>query len=103
MDSRPQLNILTDDVKCSHGATVGRLNDEEYFYLRSRGLSEADAKVVLTYSFSQELVECIKYDSVRNYAANLVFASLESEDVNFDEQILAMLANNSKFKQARYQ
>ena len=103
VDSRPQLNILTDDVKCSHGATVGRLNDEEYFYLRSRGLSEADAKVVLTYSFSQELVECIKYDSVRNYAANLVFASLESEDVNFDEQILAMLANNSKFKQARYQ
>jgi Fe-S cluster assembly protein SufD len=65
IDTKPQLEIYNDDVKCAHGATVGQLDEEELFYLRSRGLHTDLARNLLTYGFAEEIVEKIKYDSIR--------------------------------------
>lgn len=56
IDTRPQLEIYADDVKCSHGATVGRLNEDEQFYMRSRGIPEAEAKVLQMISFAAPIL-----------------------------------------------
>lgn len=66
VDTKPQLEILADDVKCSHGATVGQLEADELFYLRSRGLTEAHARSLLTYGFAAEIVDGIPVVSVRD-------------------------------------
>ncbi|HYH87145.1 MAG TPA: Fe-S cluster assembly protein SufD [Pyrinomonadaceae bacterium] len=65
IDTKPQLEIYNDDVKCAHGATVGQLEEEELFYLRSRGLHTDLARNLLTYGFAEEIVAKIKYDSIR--------------------------------------
>ena len=65
VDTKPQLEIFADDVKCAHGATVGRLDDDAVFYLRSRGLSDADARNLLTYAFGAEIVDRIPVASLR--------------------------------------
>jgi Fe-S cluster assembly protein SufD len=65
VDTKPQLEILNDDVKCSHGATVGQLEEEELFYLLSRGLHPDLARNLLTYGFAEEIVERVKFDSIR--------------------------------------
>ena len=59
VDTKPQLEIYADDVKCSHGATIGRLNEEEQFYMRSRGISLDDAKVLQMISFIAPVLEAI--------------------------------------------
>ena len=59
VDTKPQLEIYADDVKCSHGATIGRLNEEEQFYMRSRGISLEDAKVLQMISFLAPVLETI--------------------------------------------
>ena len=74
VDTLPQLEILADDVKCAHGATVGQLDSEELFYLRSRGLSEEAARDLLTYAFGAEVIERIPVASLR---ARLEHAVLE--------------------------
>jgi Fe-S cluster assembly protein SufD len=98
IDSRPQLNIEADDVKCSHGSSTSTLSADELFYLKSRGLSEVDAKNVLTYSFCQEIISALNLESARNYSSNLANLSQEA-----DNQVIAALADNAKFKQSRYQ
>ncbi|HVF68707.1 MAG TPA: Fe-S cluster assembly protein SufD, partial [Pyrinomonadaceae bacterium] len=65
VDTKPQLEIYNDDVKCSHGATVGQLDEDELFYLLSRGLHEDLARNLLTYGFAEEVVERIKFESIR--------------------------------------
>ena len=65
VETLPQLEIFADDVKCTHGATVGQLDSEEIFYLRSRGLSEAAAKKLLTYAFGAEVIDRIPVASLR--------------------------------------
>ena len=65
IDTLPQLEIFADDVKCTHGATVGQLDSEEIFYLRSRGLSEAAARNLLTYAFGAEVIARIPIASLR--------------------------------------
>ena len=65
VDTLPQLEIFADDVKCTHGATVGQLDSEEVFYLRSRGLSEAAARNLLTYAFGAEVIDRIPVASLR--------------------------------------
>jgi len=65
VDTKPQLEIFADDVKCAHGATVGRLDDDAVFYLRSRGLSEAGARNLLTYAFGAEIIDRIPVASLR--------------------------------------
>jgi Fe-S cluster assembly protein SufD len=64
VDTKPQLEIFADDVKCAHGATVGQLEAEELFYLRSRGLAEGPARALLTYGFAAEVVDRIPIPSV---------------------------------------
>jgi len=65
VDTKPQLEIFADDVKCAHGATVGQLDEEELFYLLSRGLDPDLARNLLTYGFAEEIVGRIKFDSIR--------------------------------------
>lgn len=65
VDTKPQLEIFADDVRCSHGATVGQLDQEEMFYLRSRGLSEKDARNLLTYAFGAEIIDRIPVTSLK--------------------------------------
>lgn len=65
IESKPQLEIFADDVKCTHGATVGQLDEEALFYLRSRGLSPATAKSLLLYAFAGESVKEIGLDPLR--------------------------------------
>jgi len=65
VDTKPQLEIFADDVKCSHGATVGQLNEEELFYLTSRGLQPELARNLLTYGFAEAIVQKIKVESIK--------------------------------------
>jgi len=65
VDTKPQLEIFNDDVKCAHGATVGQLEEEELFYLLSRGLHADLARNLLSYGFAEEIVEKLKFDSMR--------------------------------------
>jgi Fe-S cluster assembly protein SufD len=65
VDTKPQLEIYNDDVKCAHGATVGQLEEEELFYLLSRGLHPDLARNLLTYGFAEEIVGNIKHESIR--------------------------------------
>ena len=70
VDTKPQLEIYADDVKCSHGATIGRLNEEEQFYMRSRGISLEDAKVLQMISFIAPVLENIQNESQRDAIAS---------------------------------
>ena len=74
VDTKPQLEIYADDVKCSHGATIGRLNEEEQFYMRSRGISLEDAKVLQMISFIAPVLEHVEDEVQREHSA----ASLEA-------------------------
>lgn len=65
VDTKPQLEIFNDDVKCSHGATVGQLEEEELFYLLTRGLPPTLAKNLLTYGFAEEVINKIKIESIK--------------------------------------
>ncbi len=82
INSKPQLEIYADDVRCTHGATVGQLNENAIFYLRSRGISEQRAKNILTYAFVEQVVEGIGIDAVRDYVDNVILERLK-EDMNF--------------------
>jgi Fe-S cluster assembly protein SufD len=66
VDTKPQLEIFADDVKCAHGATVGQLDNEEVFYLKSRGLSELTARNLLTYAFGAEIIDRISVASLKH-------------------------------------
>ncbi|MBR5834935.1 MAG: SufD family Fe-S cluster assembly protein [Bacteroidales bacterium] len=70
VDTKPQLEIYADDVKCSHGATIGRLNEEEQFYMRSRGISLEDAKVLQMISFIAPVLENIQDETQRDAASS---------------------------------
>ena len=66
VDTKPQLEIFNDDVKCSHGATVGQLEEEELFYLLTRGLPETLAKNLLTYGFAEEIIRKIGIEAIKS-------------------------------------
>jgi Fe-S cluster assembly protein SufD len=65
VDTKPQLEIYADDVKCSHGATVGRVDEEQMFYLRARGISEEAAQRMIIYAFAAELTEAIQDETLK--------------------------------------
>jgi Fe-S cluster assembly protein SufD len=75
-DTRPWLEILADDVKCTHGATVGRLDDEALFYLRTRGIAERDARTMLIGAFINAITDSILPDSLRSYVESATAAQL---------------------------
>ncbi|HET9554444.1 MAG TPA: Fe-S cluster assembly protein SufD [Anaeromyxobacteraceae bacterium] len=76
VDTKPQLEIFADDVKCGHGGTVGQLDETSLFYLRSRGLSEAAARTLLIYAFAAEMVERVRPEPLQARARALVAARL---------------------------
>ncbi len=65
VNAKPQLEIFADDVKCTHGATIGRLNEDELFYLRSRGLAERQARTLLTYAFASDILGGMKVKPIQ--------------------------------------
>ncbi|MCH8123655.1 MAG: Fe-S cluster assembly protein SufD [Bacteroidetes bacterium] len=67
MYSKPELEIYADDVKCSHGATTGQLDEEAIFYLRSRGLRQEEARLLLLESFAREVIEQVDDEAIRAY------------------------------------
>jgi Fe-S cluster assembly protein SufD len=71
-DSRPWLEIFADDVRCTHGAAVGRLDEDALFYLRSRGIPEAEARQLLVVAFVDELVSSIELPELRAVAEALI-------------------------------
>ncbi len=72
IDTRPRLEILTDDVKCAHGAAVGHLDKDALFYLRSRGVPAQAARGILTYAFAREMVDLIPLEPLRTRVGALV-------------------------------
>lgn len=72
VNTKPQLEIFADDVKCSHGCTVGQLDEEALFYLKSRGISDKSAKTLLLQGFALDILEKIKPSAIRLYVDELV-------------------------------
>lgn len=72
VDAKPQLEIFADDVKCSHGATIGQLDEESIFYLKTRGLSDHDAKRMLQKAFVNEVVDHIEHEAINAFAHEIV-------------------------------
>lgn len=79
MDSKPQLEIFADDVKCSHGATVGQLDEDALFYLRSRGIETHEARLMLMFGFAHEVIQNIKIEALRERLDGLVMQRLRGE------------------------
>jgi Fe-S cluster assembly protein SufD len=77
VDTKPQLEIYADDVKCTHGATVGQMNQEAIFYLRARGLGLATARRMLMHAFAGEIVDRVRNEAVREELDRLVWDRLE--------------------------
>jgi len=79
MDTKPQLEIYADDVKCSHGATIGQLDDDALFYLQSRGINKREARLMLMFGFAHEVIQNIKIEPLRERMDNLVMQRLKGE------------------------
>jgi len=74
INTKPQLEIFADDVKCTHGATVGQLAAEAIFYLRSRGIGQDDARSLLTFAFANDIIGRIKVEPVRRHLEEMLLA-----------------------------
>jgi Fe-S cluster assembly protein SufD len=77
VDSKPQLEIFADDVKCSHGSTIGQFNEEALFYLKSRGIGEEKAKALLVHAFAFDVTEKFPIPEVKSYINHLIEAGLK--------------------------
>ncbi len=76
INTKPQLEIFADDVKCSHGCTIGQLDEEALFYLRTRGISKEHAQSMLLGAFAEDVVAQIKHEPLRNYVEKLIMKRL---------------------------
>ena len=72
VNTKPQLEIFADDVKCSHGATIGQLDNEAKFYLKTRGIGEEAAMSILIHAFASDVIKSIKLEFVRDYLENIL-------------------------------
>ena len=81
VDTKPQLEIYADDVKCTHGATVGQLDESAMFYILSRGISKEKAKAILITAFAESVVEGVKIEPLRNKLNNLINEHLNRDKV----------------------
>ena len=84
IDTKPQLEIFADDVKCSHGCTVGQLNDDALFYLRARGISKSAAQALLLYAFANDAMENIDIEPLKLKISKLLAEKL-SVDLSFED------------------
>jgi len=80
IDTKPELEIYNDDVKCAHGATVGQLDDKQLFYLRSRGVSAETAQELLTFAFADEVLTSMGNNTIRRFIEKAAFAKLPHSD-----------------------
>lgn len=96
IDTKPFLEIYADDVKCSHGATVGQLDAEAMFYIRSRGISYENARMLLMYAFAAEIVNKISIEELRNRIDDLVKKRLRGELSICDQCVLHCGAQEQK-------
>jgi Fe-S cluster assembly protein SufD len=80
IDTKPQLEIFADDVKCTHGATVGRIDQTSLFYMKSRGVGAVRARQLLTYAFAADVLEQIELDPLRNSLEELTLARFTRDD-----------------------
>jgi Fe-S cluster assembly protein SufD len=78
VDSKPQLEIYADDVKCNHGSTIGQLDEESLFYLRSRGIGKTEARNILTFAFGAEITERLKVATIRERIEAMLLGRLPS-------------------------
>lgn len=83
VETKPQLEIFADDVKCSHGCTVGQLDDDALFYLRSRGVPEKEAKAMLMYAFSNDALEHVHIPELKK-KLNMLIAKKLGVDLEFE-------------------
>lgn len=81
VDTKPQLEIFADDVKCSHGATVGHLDDVSEFYIRSRGVPQELAKSMLIRAFANDVIEKIKIDQLKDQINHMIFEHLHRIEI----------------------
>ena len=81
VDTKPELEIYADDVKCSHGATVGRLDENMLFYLRSRAVDEDTARSLLTYAFADEVIRDIRFPEIRERLEHSIAGELPDTDL----------------------
>jgi len=72
VNTKPQLEIFADDVKCSHGATIGQMDDDAKFYLKSRGIGEEASNSILLHAFASDVITSIKIESIRNYIEKII-------------------------------
>ena len=79
IDTKPQLEIYADDVKCAHGAAVGQIDQEELFYLQARGINPELGRSLLTYGFAEEVIGKIKIDSIRSQLDEIVLRQLNTQ------------------------
>jgi Fe-S cluster assembly protein SufD len=79
MNSKPQLEIFADDVKCSHGSTTGQFDEDALFYMRARGIGEEKAKNLLMHAFASEIIEAVKIPNLKGYLYKLLSARLKHD------------------------
>jgi Fe-S cluster assembly protein SufD len=84
INSNPQLEIFADDVKCTHGAAIGQLDEEAMFYLRARGLTERDARYMLIHAYAGEVLEGITVDVLRQQLERELFTQLDRDLADHD-------------------
>jgi len=96
IDTRPFLEIYADDVKCSHGATVGQLDANALFYIRSRGISEASARIMLMYAFAAEIINKISIPELRQRIDDMVKKRLRGELSYCDQCVLQCSSQEKK-------
>lgn len=96
IDTQPFLEIYADDVKCSHGATVGQLDAEALFYIRSRGISDANARILLMYAFAAEVINKIGIEELRIRMDDMVKKRLRGELSYCDQCVLSCSTQEKK-------
>jgi Fe-S cluster assembly protein SufD len=87
INTKPQLEIYADDVKCTHGATVGQLQEDALFYLRARGLGLAEARALLTFAFANDVINRIKVAALRERLERLLLAAGHLPEVESLEDV----------------
>ncbi|WP_396155011.1 SufD family Fe-S cluster assembly protein, partial [Flavobacterium macrobrachii] len=76
INAKPQLEIFADDVKCSHGCTIGQLDETAMFYMQSRGIPKKEAKALLMYAFSNSVIESIKIPELKQRITKIIATKL---------------------------
>ncbi len=87
--AEPFLEIYADDVKCSHGASIGQLDDDTLFYLRTRGIPEKQAKTLLMYAFANDVVRNVHLEPLREYLESLIKRRLNGENITCEDCVFS--------------